>query len=160
MIEADILKIGNRKDVLKSINFDFEEFKTLSNGTTVFPGEVKPINTYGDEIISYNYKPISSNSILIINTTISVSSSSGTNLISAAVFINDEVYSLGAMPSYQAFAAGAEIITFDSKFINQSLDEVNIKVRMGGRNASSTVTFNKYFAGDTASTIMIEEFKI
>ena len=146
--------------IYKKINYIRIPFQSLSSGTTLFSKSNSPINTYGDEIMAYTYTPLSDNSKIIITPVINASSSLSFNWLSSAVFFDSETASRGNMLSHNSFGGENTPISYKARVYNSSKTPINIKVRAGGNTFGGTITYNKFFAGDTASSLLIEEFLI
>jgi len=160
MIERNIANGNIRTDRLKKINNVEEYFKNLATGSTQFPKANTPLNTYGDEFISYPYTPVHNNSIILITPNLSYASSTSPNWVSSAVFLNSNAAEEGSMISYCAFLDQPSHLIYTTKSINTSRDIITIKIRIGGNNLTTTITFNPFLAGKTTSSLLIEEFLI
>jgi len=146
-------------NVYKKVNYKIEEFKDFSSGTTIFPNNVKPINTFGDVYMTLTYKPVSFRSIIIVKAIGSMSSLVGSLFVSGALFVNSELYSKGAQTVNAPVTGMTKSVIFYSKITNFTGDELNLYARFGGNNGGAT--FNQRLGGhDTSSSIKVYEYMI
>jgi len=159
MIERFIANSNRGLETFKEINRDFILFKGSVAGSTEFPLDLTPENTYGKQIMQFVYKPISNNSIIEISPVISIrTEQQAENRGIFAVFINDNLYSQGGVFVYLPYADSGAILYGSASYNNNSFDSVTIKVRAGLCFTPSNFTFNPYLNGHTSSSLMIKEF--
>jgi len=135
------------KSGYKQINFDKQEFRDYATGSTIFPNNVAPINTYGDQYMQKTYKPHSNNSIIYVLGLTSFSF----GLHTCALFVDDVVNAIGAA----TFRFNGDYVS--GEYINISLTEKTFYFR-AGLTSAGTLYFNRFLNQNVISAIIIKEF--
>ena len=133
----------------------------VATGTTVMPwDDTIPQNTEGDQYMTLAVTPTSASSYLMIDVIAHVSSSVS-NYISGALFVDSTVGALAAVMRFEATATGFDVFTLRHYVASASTTARTYKFRAGGSYAGTT-TFNgnigaRKLGGVLSSSITITE---
>lgn len=136
----------------------------VATGTTLIPiDNTIPQITEGNEYMTLAITPKSSTNILVIQATISVSSSAAATWLVGALFQDATTNALAAMPVYQPTAQGGVCIIITHTMVAGTTSSTTFRVRAGANNAGTT-SFNgtngaQVFSTATKSSIVITEYK-
>jgi hypothetical protein len=135
---------------------------SVATGTTIIPfDDTIPQNTEGDQYMSLAITPNNASSILEIDVTVMLSSSTGALSLICALFQDATANALATVFSFQPTATGPVTLNLKHSMTAGTTSATTFKVR-GGAPSAGTTTFNgtsggRLFGGVIASRITIKE---
>lgn len=139
-------------------------YANVATGTTIIPlDDTIPQNTEGTEFMTRAITPYFSTSLLVIEATVYISNSVGSESI-AALFQDTTADALTAVSVYQGTATGRNNLRLTYSMTAGTTSSTTFKIRAGGDTAG-TVTFNGFsaarkFGAITKSNFTIYEVKV
>lgn len=139
------------------------KLSTVATGTTLIPfDDTIPQNTEGDQYLTLNYTPISATSTIIITVNALVSASPASSVITAAVFRDAGVDSIGCSCQVDAAANQTHSIAFQVPITSGSIAATTFNLRLGGSSAG-TLTVNgasgaQRYGGVAQTTMTLVEY--
>ena len=131
----------------RQINYDQELFKDQSSGTTLFPDNVRPINTYGDIYMVKSYRPFAEKSLILVEVFASFDTTTA-----CAIFKDSNLYSEGAGQTLH------KCNYFNVEIENYTGHKFTLYLRAGQVYDVGGTKFNVKLNGETASSMIISEY--